>query len=319
MRWIVVKRLVNTAISTFLLLTAGEISMRIETISSHLRVIRRVNKMKAFTAKHTKLALATLAFTASVGAQAATTPFTFDSLVGFATTYTETSPGLLTGTLGNAPVAEVLTALNGAGNVELNKFASNGVPGGAPVEVTQLNGNFAGVPVTLSSLVLSDWTNNGNALAEAYISGAAGSVGVALTPGDLSTLVTNFLTGSVGGIEPWRYVSDPNVSSVSLVDGVVQVALDGFYNATPILNALFPGVANLPAFSQVSEVAKISYGGSDSYFYSFHAKQTGYQTRDGSYSGSYVVPTPDTLWLMGIGLAALAAGRRGAKASRSMS
>jgi len=268
--------------------------------------------MKAFSGTQTKLALAlaAVAMTASMGAQAV--PMSNPVLSGVPNAvYLEGPAGTLT--LQPSTAANVAAALSGGGNVELGKFASS--------PATTLSGDFAGTPVVLSGLVLADWTANSNWLTQQYITGAATSIGAPpLTLVQLAAATAAFLTLDIlpgpGVMNPYQRVSDPNVSDVNLLNGAVVVGLDGFLDATPFLGALFnpfliaAGEPPVPPGAQASEVVKVTYQGNTSYLYGFSATPTGYQTADGSYSGRYTVPLPATLWLMGIGLAALVAGRR---------
>ena len=118
--------------------------------------------------------------------------------------------------------------------------------------------------------------------------------------------------------------STPNVSSISDQGGNIVVTLDGFYNTSPVLlglvnavNAIIPGTANdinpadVPAFSQASEVVKMQVdGGAWTYRYGFSAFPTGYSSADGSYSGGYTTPEPGTVALFGASLFGLFFGRR---------
>jgi len=252
--------------------------------------------------KMTLSVLAT-AMTASMGAMAV--PLAAPSVSGTTAIYLETSPGLVT-VVPNNP-ANLAAALNGPGNVELGKFG---------VQQGSLSGTLAGNAVTLSSLSQLDWTANGNALAIAYISGAATSIGATLTPAQMAQAVNVFLTADINPgaaiTYSWMLLSDPNVSDVNLVDGDVVVGLDGLLDAEPFLDAIFNTLgANAPAGSQASEVVKVSYLGKTEYLFGFDAVPTGYAARDGvSYTGRFVVPEPSALWLLGIGVIGLLASRR---------
>lgn len=240
----------------------------------------------------------------SCGAMAV--PLASPAVFGTTTIFLETSPGLVT-VVANNP-ANLAAVLSGPGNVQLGRL---GVQQGA------LSGTLAGNPVTLSSLSQLDWTADNNALAMAYISGAATSIGAALSPAQMAQAVNVFLTADINPSAAitysWMLLSDPNVSDVNLVDGNVVVGLDGLLDATAFLNGLFSGFnVTAPAGSQASEVVKVSYMGKDEYLFGFDAVPTGYDAGDPnkSYSGRFQVPEPSAVWLLGIGLIGLLASRR---------
>lgn len=201
---------------------------------------------------------------------------------------------------------DIDAALTGAGNVELSKL-------GGPVAT--LTGTFSdtGLAITLSSLVLADWTNNGNALAKDYIQDAWLSLfPMPLTAAQLNSGAAMFISNNV-----WRSVSDPNVSYVDDNGGVVHIGLDGLLDATSFLNALALSMvgSTLPPgmVAQASEVVKVTYKGMTDYLYGFDAVPTGYVAQDGqSYTGVYevTIPEPSAMWLLGIGLIGLLASRR---------
>lgn len=261
-------------------------------------------KTKSIT-RNVKTALIALGLTASFSAYAA--PMTLTGISGNYTVW-DGSPVLVpvASNLANATTALGGNAAAPGGNVELSKF-------GGPLTV--MSGIRGGHTVTLSSLQLTDWNANGNALATRYIQDASmAAFGFQLNGAQLSNALTSFFTldlnPGAGVVNPWQMVSDPNISYVDISDNILAIGLAGLLDASPFLSGI-SGI-QLPPGEQASEVVKVTFDGSDPmYLYGFKATPSGVSA-NGAFTGNYEVqvPEPTGLALVGIGLLGLIAGRR---------
>lgn len=250
----------------------------------------------------------------STGANAAVLLLTNEATTGSITKWAEGPAGTLTVTPG-ATLASLLAgdATAPGGNVELSKFAG---------PVSTLTGLIDGDAITLSSLTKSDWFTGANAttyttLTSQYISAAYfAAFNSVISSADLTAAIAAFYNPNaiLGGLSPYQFVSDPNVSYVLQQGDSIKIGLAGLIDATLFLRQLSPLA---PLGSQASEVVKVTYNGVTSYLYSFDATPSGVSTTNGtrSYTGNYevtinTVPVPGTLALLGLGVTGLAALRR---------
>jgi len=257
-------------------------------------------KLKYLVTLFTSIALLT-----PLGAQAYVIPPSDISIAGTYQVLEVTStPGLLVPVTSNLVNVKDILINNMQGNVQL------GMPSSSPA-LTTMTVTFSNVAqASLSNLLLTDWTNNSNALVHNYITNAGNSVGITLNTPQLDAATNYFLNHQVApGINVWQLASNPSIATINLVDGHIVVGQDGLLNPANYLTGLLGVTA--PTNAQASEVVKVTYNGSSQYLYSFSATDTGYKTGDGtqSYNGRYTdqtVPEPTTLLLLGFGFIGLA-------------
>jgi len=257
----------------------------------------------------TKAVVAALALMGSAGAYAV--PMTLGDISGNYIVWDGAAQlSQVSSTLPNATTALGGNAAAPGGNVELSKY-------GGPLTV--MSGTGGGHNITLSSLQLTDWSANGNALATSYIQDASmAAFGSNLTSAQLTTALSKFFTldldPGAGTLNPWQLVSDPNLSYVDITDNTLSIGLAGLLDASPFLSGI-SGIP-LPAGKQASEVVKVSFDGGDAkYLYGFSATSSGVHASDGvSFTGNYEVtssiPEPGSVALVGISLLGLLATRR---------
>lgn len=214
---------------------------------------------------------------------------------------------------------------NPGGNVELGTDAILSVGTNFETLRTTLNGTVNGHAITFSSLIKSDWTNNGNALAKKFLGEAITANGIGLGSNTLDDVVNYFI--SSGGA---RRFSNPNIEYVNAGPGEYTVGLAGVLNASTILQGLFPSGVTIPSVVQASEVVKV---GND-YLYSFKALNSGLSTVGPlavctgaaatgvtdpkavcSHTGDYAITVPEPssllgLLVMGGGLLAVKRGKK---------
>jgi hypothetical protein len=204
------------------------------------------------------------------------------------------------------------------GNLTLNALGGVLAP---TMPVTTVSGQAGGHGVVLQSLVHADWfdSSGGTSLAERYLQGAATyALGSPLSAAQLALALAQFDSpqAALGGLDPWQFLSDPNLSYVDLVSGILHLGLAGYLDATSIVNGLVP--TGQSAGLQVSDVIKVSVdSGPAQYLYGFFATPSGLQgSLPGAMTGNYdltlalAVPEPGSLALLSIGLACAAGQRR---------
>lgn len=218
-----------------------------------------------------------------------------------------------------ANVQQVLDgdAASPTGNLELR--ASSEKANFDFTQNTTLSGTIGGKTLTLSSLVLADWTSayQGTTFGQYWFSQALSANNIILTATNRTQLFNIFT--NYGGFQRF---SDPNISYVNQDDttGKISIGLAGHFNATPLLlqsidayladtkiplasktlvSVLRNTLASLTI--QASEIVKYSYdGGAYDYLFSFKAANSNLTELSDkvSHSGNYevefqgIVPPP---------------------------
>ncbi|MBD2666182.1 hypothetical protein B6N60_02190 [Richelia sinica FACHB-800] len=248
------------------------------------------------------------------------TPAQAGSLTGATIGGSASSDYYVYGVLGNNTVlipsnpANAQSVLDGnaaspTGNVELR--ASSETVGFDFSKNTTLSGQIGGKNITLSSLVLSDWTslykNTGKTFGQYWFDSALTANGFGSLVG--TTIGTGFFNAfqANGGFQRF---SDPNISYVNQDDstGLIRIGLAGHSNATPLLlpyydlyvnslpNSLLKTAASnlrtslANSTTKASEIVKYSYNNTTDYLFSFDGTPSGLVASDGfSHNANYEV------------------------------